>query len=932
MTETGVRPDAYPVWWEADVVLRDGSVAHVRPIAPSDADALRRFHAGQSAESIYLRFFAPLKVLSDKDVVRFTQVDHDWRVALVTIVRGEIIGVARYDRLDETTAEIAFHISDAHQGKGVGSVLLEHLAAIGHERGLTKFVADVLPQNRKMIQVFTDAGYEVKYHFDDGVIEVAFTIEPTEQSQAVRLSREHRADVLSVRSALFPDSIAVIGASRRVDSIGHQLLTNIRAGGFTGRVHAVNIEARHVQGLEAHSRVSEIPDRIDLAVVAVPAESVQLVVQDCATAGVKTLLVVSAGFAEAGSVGERRQQELLRTARNSGMRVVGPNSFGIINTHPDVRLNASMAPVLPPAGALGLFSQSGALGVAVLALAARRNLGISTFASAGNRVDVSGNDFMQYWIDDDDTHAVGLYLESMGNPRKFSRIARALAMRKPVIVVKSGISSYGVPPGHRVRESHVPPAAFDAMLRQAGVIRVENVHQLFDVAQLVVHQPLPRGGRVAIVGNSDALGSLTAQACVSWGLEVTHGPVALPAEAKAAEFVTALDAAFGDDGVDSVLTCFIPPLVTSGEDVAHAVVEAAAQSDKPCAATFLGMRGITQALSGGHGAVLGEPADPSDPGDLNDPGDLGDPGDPTDLGGVAELDDPDGQGHRGRRRAVPAYAMPEDAVRALVAATRYGQWRARERGVTVEPSGLSLVSADRIVERVLADAPSGRTLTPPEAQTLLAAYGVELWPTIPVESADDAVAAAEQLGYPVVIKSTSPIVRHQPGLAAIRVDLHTEASVRESFVALSGWLSPLEADTFVVQRMAAPGVACVVRTAEDPVFGPVVSFSIAGPPTDLLDDIGYRIPPLTDVDVTDLISSVKASPLLDGYRGAALADRAALADLIARVAVLADRQADVASLEINPVVAHPGGVDVLGVEIVVAPATKRTDAARRALT
>jgi acyl-CoA synthetase (NDP forming)/RimJ/RimL family protein N-acetyltransferase len=898
MTDTDVRPNAYPVWWEADVVLRDGSVAHVRPIVPNDADRVRRFHAGQSAESIYLRFFAPLKTLSDKDVARFTQVDYDWRVALVATVHEDIIGIARFDRLDATTAEVAFHISDAHQGNGVGSVLLEHLAAIGQELGVTKFVADVLPQNRKMIQVFTEAGYEVDYHFDDGVIAVAFTIEPTEQSQAVRVSREHRAEALSVRTALFPDSIAVIGASRRVDSIGHQLLTNIRAGGFTGRVHAVNIEARHVQGLEAHSRVSEIPDHIDLAVVAVPASSVQLVVQDCATAGVKTLLVVSAGFAESGPAGEKRQDELLRTARSNGMRVIGPNSFGVINSHPDVRLNATLAAVVPPAGTLGLVAQSGALGIAVLALAARRNLGISVFASAGNRVDVSGNDFMQYWIDDDDTHAVGLYLESVGNPRKFSRIARQLAMRKPVMVVKSAISSYGVPPGHRVQPSKVPPAAFDAMLRQAGVIRVENVHQLFDVAQLVVHQPLPRGDRVAIVGNSDALGALTAQACVSWGLEVTHGPVSLPAEANAADFSTVLDAAFGDDRVDSVLTCFIPPLVTPGQDVAHAVVESAATSDKACAATFLGMVGVTEALSG----------------------------DRTDGKSPADGDD------RIPRRAVPAYAMPEDAVRALAAATRYGQWRARERGKLVEPSGLDLAAAERLVEGVLADAPAGRTLTPIEAEKLLAAYGVSLWPAIPVTTADEAVTVAEQLGYPVVIKSISPTVRHQPGQAAMHVDLQTETSVRDSFEALSQRLSPLAADKFVVQRMGTPGVACVVRTAEDPVFGPVVSFSIAGPPTDLLEDIGYRIPPLTDVDVDDLISSVKASPLLDGYRGAAVTDRGALADLIARVSVLADRQPDVASLEINPVLAHPGGVDVLGVEIVVRPSTKRTDAQRRALT
>ena len=889
MTDTAARPDTYPTRWEADVVLRDGSVAHVRPIMPADADALRRFHAGQSAESIYLRFFAPLKTLSDKDVARFTEVDHDWRVALVATLRGEIIGIARYDRLDATTAEVAFHISDAQQGKGVGSVLLEHLAAIGQERGVAKFVADVLPQNRKMIQVFTEAGYEVNYHFEDGIIAVALQIEPTAQSQAVRMSREHRAEALSVRTMLFPDSVAVVGAGRRADSIGHQLLANILAAGFKGRVHAVNTEAQEVLGLKAYAKVSDIPDPVDLAVVAVPAESVLDVVADCAAAGVKTLLVGSAGFAESGPVGEHRQQELKRTARESGMRVIGPNSFGLINSHPDVCLNASLAPVLPPAGHLGLFSQSGALGIAVLADAAKRNLGISIFASAGNRVDVSGNDFMQYWIDDDDTHVVGLYLESMGNPRKFSRIGRQLALRKPVIVVKSGISSYSVPPGHQARATRVPPAAFDAMLRQAGVIRVENVHQLFDVAQLLVHQPLPRGPRVAIVGNSTALGALTAEACVSWGLEITHGPLCLPAEAKVADFVTALDAAFEDDDVDSVLTCFTPPLVTSGVDVAHAVVESAARSQKPCVSTFLGMRGVTAVLSG-----------------------------------------QDGEDHGAR--AVPAYPMPEDAVRSLVAATRYGQWRARDRGELVNPSGVNRDAFERIVERILADAPAGRALEPTEAQTLLAAYGVELWPTIPVETADDAVAAAQHLGYPVVLKSISPAVRHQPGLAGIRLDLGTEASVRESFETLSLRLSPLHADTFVVQRMGTPGVACVVRTAEDSLFGPVVSFSIAGPPTDLLGDIGHRIPPLTDVDVNDLISSVKASPLLDGYRGAAPTDRSALADLLARVSVLADQQPDVASLVINPAIAHPGGVDVLGVEIVVAPAGTRKDTARRALT
>jgi len=889
MTEPASPPAAYPAQWEADVVLRDGSVAHVRPIRPEDADGVRRFHAGQSAESIYLRFFAPLKQLSDRDVARFTEVDYHERVALVATVHDDIIGIARYDSIDATTAEVAFNISDAYQGRGVGSVLLEHLSAIAREEGVRRFVADVLPQNRKMISVFTEAGYEVSHHYDDGVIAVSFTITPTEQSQAVFMAREHRAESVSMRGVLFPGTVAVVGASRRADSIGHQLLHNILTGGFTGSVYAVNPEAEEVQGLPAHRTVGDIGREVDLAVIAVPAESVLEVVRDCAGAGARALLVVSAGFAEAGPEGEVRQRELLRTARSNGMRVIGPNSFGIINSHPEVRLNASLAPALPPAGRFGLFSQSGALGIAVLASAARRNLGVSVFASAGNRVDVSGNDFMQYWIDDDDTTAVGLYLESMGNPRKFSRIARHLSTIKPVIVVKSGVSSYGVPPGHRARATRVPPAAFDAMLRQAGVIRVENVHQLFDVAQLVVHQPLPQGNRVAIVGNSAALGALTAEACVSWDLEVTHGPVSLSAEASASDSAAAVQAAFADEHVDSVLTCFIPPLVTLDEEVATAVAAAAAESSKPCAATFLGMRGVTGALTG------------------------------------KDVDE------HGVRPVVPAYSMPEDAVRALAAATRYGEWRARDKGERVAPAGIDRATAERLVDTVLATSPAGRPLVAEEVEQLLSAYGITVWPTVQVSTADEAVAAAAAMGYPVVLKSTSPLLRHQVGGSGVRVDLGSETSVREAFAALGSRLAPLAANTFVLQRMADPGVPCVVNTAEDPLFGPVVSFSVAGPPTELLGDVGHRIPPLTDVDVSDLISSVRAAPLLHGHRGAAPVNRAALADLIARASVLADEIPELAFLDLNPVNAHPGGVDVLGAEVVVAPASVRKDTGRRAL-
>jgi len=882
-------PPGYPSEWEADVVLRDGTVAHVRPIRPSDTDGIHRFHSGQSDESIYLRFFAPLRRLSDADVHRFTHVDYVDRVALVVTLREDIVGIGRYDRIDARSAEVAFNISDHYQGKGIGSVLLEHLAAIARDVGITRFTAEVLPQNRKMLSVFSDAGYDVTRHIEDGVVEVGFDIEPTDSSKAVAMSREHRAEALSVAAILHPRTIAVIGASRRRNSIGSQLLERIVAAGFTGEIHPVNPNVRTLRRRTAYPSVAAVPGRVDLAVIAVPAHAVLEVVDECAEAGVKALLVVSGGFAEEGRDGARLQAELLRRARGAGMRVVGPNSFGLINNDPSLRLNASLAMTLPPVGRVGLFAQSGALGIAVLASAARRNLGISTFGSAGNRVDVSGNDFMQYWIDDDNTEVVGLYLESMGNPRKFSRIARNLALIKPVIVVKSGVSRFGVPPGHRVRRTKARPAVFKAMLKQAGVLRVENVHQLFDIAQLLATQPLPRGDRVAIVGNSTALGTLTADACTSWGLKVAHGPVSLPSEATAAQFRTALAAAFADPKVDSVLTCFIPPLVTNDEDVAAAVRDMAHGADKPCAATFLGMRGVDD----GHSSVTG-------------------------TGGSTQ--------------AIPVYAMPEDAVRALAAATRYGAWRSKDHGVPVAPAGINRRIAEDIVETVLAMEPKGRRLTSDESTALLQAYGVDVWTKQEVSTVDEAVAAAEQVGYPVVLKSTAPMVRHQGGTSGVRVDLRTEAALRAAWESLTERLAPLDADRLVVQRMATPGVPCVVTSDEDPLFGPVIGFSVAGLPTELLGDIGYRIPPLTDVDVSELISSVKASPVLHGHRGATPVNRAALADLIARVSVLADDLAEVASLVLNPVNAHPGGVEVLGAEIVLAPAPRRTDPGRRSLT
>lgn len=880
MTHGAELPAGYPHEWEADVVLTDGSVARVRPIVPADGDALRAFHAQQSEESIYLRFFAPMPELSDKDAHHFTHVDYVERVALVMTIRGQIAGIGRYDRIDGvdgTVAEVAFNVSDQQQGRGIGSVLLEHLAAIGRAAGVRRFVADVLPQNRKMIRVFADAGFAVTHEFDDGVLAVSFDIEPTDASDGVRLAREHRSEAVSMRRVLTPSTVAVIGVGRSQWSVGRAVHRHIAEGGFTGTLVAVNNAAEEVDGIPTVSTIAEAPGPVDLAVIAVPAPQVVPLLRECADAGAIGVVVVSAGFGEAGEEGARLQDEVLRVSRGLGLRVLGPTSFGLINNDPDLRLNASLSPRVPPPGSFGLFAQSGALGIAVLADAERRGLGISAFASAGNRVDISGNDLMQYWIDDEATTAVGLYLESVGNPRKFSRIARQLAMVKPVIVIKSGTGSESVPPGHRVRLTLERPEAFGAMLRQAGVIRVPNTHQLFDIAQLVVHQPLPAGPGVAVVTNSAALGTLAADACQACDLAVTHGPVALDAEAGAEEVTRAMHEALRDERVDSVVVCFIPPVNLDDTAVITGVAEVARGYDKPCVATFLGMRGVT-------------------PG-----GDL------------------------------PTYPMPEDAVRALSAVTRYAAWRGREHGQRVRPDRVNRRVAHDLVETVLTERPGGRELTTAESGQLLGAYGIEVWPVREVSSADEAVAAATELGLPVVLKGSSPLVRHQPSQHWVRTHLRTPDQVVTAYEGLQPGLAELGADGLAVQAMAPNGVTVEITSHEDPLFGPVVSFGVAGVPVELLGDVAHRFPPLTDVDVAEMIASVRAAPMLDGYRGAMPVDLAALHELVARVSVLADDLPEVSSLRLNPVMAHEQGVAVLGAEVHLAPAPTRADRSRRAL-
>jgi len=873
--ETESRPhEAYPRHWEADVLLRDGQAAHLRPISVDDRELLVEFYEHVSAESKYMRFFAPMPRLSERDVERFTHVDHHDRVAFVLTVGQKMIAVGRFDKITPdggapVEAEVAFLVQDAHQGRGIAQLLLEHLAQAGRERGIDTFVAEVLPENSRMIQIFREAGYQVAGGFEDGVMRLEFPIDATDTSVSVMQAREHRAEAASIQNFFDARSIAVIGASRRQDTIGQTLVRNLVLADYQGRVYVVNPAAESVAGMPSYPSVAAIPDDVDIAVVAVPADAVFDVVLDCAAKGVHGLVVVSSGFAETGEEGRQRQRRLVGLARSYGLRLVGPNCLGIINTAADYSLNASLATVMPPRGRAGFFCQSGALGVAILEKVTRRGLGLSTFVSAGNRADVSGNDLLQYWEEDDNTEVVLLYLESIGNPRKFSRIARRVSRRKPVIAVKSGRTTQGVPMGHAVRSMIAPQAAVDAMFRQAGVIQVDTLDELFDVAQLVAHQPLPRGRRVAVVGNSDALGLLAADAAVAVGLEVRE-PVALGSDATAEDFEEALDAAIDDPEVDSVVAVFIPPLNTTGAEVAHVLAAVGEQSDKPLVSTFLGAEGVPELLRV-----------------------------------------PDVAGSTAGRGSVPSYPAVESAVRALARVVAYAEWRRKPEGELVAPDTVDLPRARRLVNGVLVEAPDGRNLTFDELRELLAAYNVDLWERAAVTSEEEAVAAGQKLGWDVVLKATAEHLRQRPDLAHVWRNIDTEAEMRDAWRTMHEIVDDPEAAGFIVQKVAAPGIPVAIGGMEDPLFGPVVSFGVSGATTELLGDRAYRIPPMHRGEAEEMVREIKAAPLLFGYRGSEVVDVAEVEHLLLLVAQLKNDLPQVRNLELNLVLVGAHGASVL---------------------
>ena len=859
----------------AAVILRDGSTLRLRAPVADDADALHSFFAGLSPASTYSRFHG-FRHLDEVAIARLLEPDWTTRGTLIGTLGDHVVAVGEYARVERRNcAEVAFTVTDDLQGHGVGTRLLEQLAARAAEQGFDEFVAEVLPDNVHMLRVFADAGFAISRHLSDGEVEVRFAIEPSAAFIEQVEQRDHVAVTASLRPFFSPSSVAVIGASARRGSIGGELFRNIVAADFQGTVYPVNGTGASVSGSHAYTSVGAIPEPVDLAVVCVPGERATAAVRDALAAGARAVCVISAGFAETGAAGVQRQAELLDLVRRYGARLVGPNCLGI--AIPSLGLNATFAPRPLPPGTIGFSSQSGALGLALLEKAVERNLGFSTFVSVGNKADVSSNDLLEWWEDDDATNVVLLYLESFGNPRKFAHVAARVARRKPIVALKAGVSQAGA----RAASSHTAAlagsdAAVDARFERAGVRRVRDLEELIDVAALLSSQPLPAGPHVAVVTNAGGLGILCADAAETAGLELADlerhtrqelegarpaeasvtNPVDLLGSATAATYAAALPPVLADPGVDAVIVLFVPPVVAGATDVADAIDEAVRRSgtDKPVLAVVLSADGTP--------AVL-----------------------------------------RGPNASVAAFPYPESAARALGFALRRSEWLRHAPA----PAGETATDrASRAAARRIVDAAPDGWLDPAVCWELLGAYGIPRARQEVVATADAAVAAARRLGHPVGVKTALPGA-HKTESGGVAGGLADDAAVLAAAARIGG---PL-----IVQEMATGHVELLAGVVQDPVFGPLVAFGPGGVYAELIGDAAFAIAPLDPSEAVDLVHAGKAGKLVAGFRGAPPADAAAIAAVLSALARLADENPEVAELDLNPIIASERGCVVVDARI-----------------
>ncbi|MBN2624367.1 MAG: GNAT family N-acetyltransferase [Acidimicrobiales bacterium] len=872
-------PPGYPAEWDADVVLSDGGTVRIRPIRPDDADRIVDFHGRQSPESIYFRYFTPHPQLTDDEVAHLTNVDYVDRMAFVALRDDVMIGVARYDRWPlRSEAEVAFFVDDAHRGRGMATLLLEYLAEAARRAGISAFTATVLPTNQRMVGVFRAAGFQVRSTFEEGVIEVHLDLQPTPDAMAAIESRAQRAEAEAVRLLLAPGSVAVVGAGRDRHGVGHAVLRNLLVHDVNVPVHPVNPHADHVGGVPAVPSIGDVAGPVDLAIVVVPAVEVPGIVEECGRKGVKAVIVISAGFAESGPEGAALSAATLRAARRFGVRLLGPNCLGVINTDPAIRLHATFATPDPRPGPVALLSESGTIGGALLERIGEAGLGASSFAAIGNRADVSANDLLQFWADDDRTELVLLYLESFGNARKFSRIARALSRTKPIVAVKSGGAARAYPD----EGGELNADTLQALVEQTGIIRVDTLAQQLDVARVLACQPLPEGRRVALVGNGGGSLALAADACVDAGLtlatvgEGVHDAVGgeggsgarlrastvdLGFEAGGDDLTRALEAVLADDGVDSALVVCAPAPRQPTSDLVAAI--AAARSRQPG-------KTLVACVFGPHPTTIRPP-------------------------GAAE---------------VPVFDFPDDAAYALGRVTRYARWRAAPEGDRVVPAGAAPDEARRHATAAIAGGHEGQLPTGAAADLLFAA-GLPMAASRVAPDVAATVAAAADVGYPVAVKSVGRSRLAKTEAGGVALDVHDEAELRATLTRMAHALGDAVWPV-VVQQMVEPGVDVAIGVADSPMVGPVLTVGPGGVATELAV-AQVHVLPLTDLEARRFVAGLDLGALLDAPA------RAHLEDLLLRVGVLVDEAPEIASIELNPVIVSPEAAAIVDAKVTVAP-------------
>ena len=917
-------------------LLTDGTTVEVRQARPQDFKAVRAMHAAMSPDNMYLRFFSMSPSAAEREARRVCREPDAEHAALLAWQGDRLAGVGAYELSGKPgVAEVAFAVPDDMHGRGIASVLLEHLVWQARQRGLAAFTAETLAENSAMLRVFADAGLPARRRISDGVVELTFPLPVSQDERQLGsyleavASRESRADVASLRPLLQPQSVAVVGASRRRATVGRAILHNIVTSGFTGPVYAVNphAPAMEMEGVPCVASVDDLPGPVDLAVIAVPPPAVPEVAAQRGRNGVRALIVISESRGAAGA-------DLLAACRPYGMRLLGPSCFGVIM--PWIGLDATFTAGHPVRGVAGLMVQSGGVGIALLEKMSRLGIGVSSFASAGDKYDVSPTDLLTWWAQDEVTQIAVLYVESFGNPRKFAGTARRVAQRMPVLTVIGARS----PAGHRAA-SHTAPAATplahqEAMFDRAGVIATTSLGELVDTAALLACQPLPAGNRVAIIANAGGAAALAADACADHGLQVVPlgaatqralrallpaaavvtGPVDTCAVVTTEAFRACLEEVAADDGVNVVLAVAVP---TAFSDVSAAVAEAVLS--KPLAVAFLDRAESVRRLKR---LPVARPPSGSDA----DTGAAGDPpaADPAAAGQAAVIIDVAAAAVTG----VPCYADPGNAARALGHAVRYRAWRGRQRGTVPELDGLRADDARALVAGFLASSPAGGWLPQAGAAELVSCYGVPLAVTVAAATEEEAAAAAAQLGGPVVLKAEAEGLVHRTGAGGVRVDLRTPQEVAEGYRMLAADSGP-RLQRVLVQPMLSGGVEVMIGVAQEPVFGPLVVFGSGGVATGVPGDHVTRLTPLTDTDAEEMIHTVHAARLLAGERGPPSADTARLADALLRVSRLADDLPEVSELDLDPVIARPDGVWCVDVRARISPAEPRDPFLRRLL-